>query len=74
VFALFFGAATPAAGVPYWGAHASSSVDTPPSQLKPGEWVWGGDNKARGPMAVVVSLTEQRAYIYRNGVLSPSAR
>jgi hypothetical protein len=28
--------------------------------LKPGEWLWAGDSKALGPMAVVVSLTEQR--------------
>ena len=58
-----------AVAVPFWGAKQSSPADTPPSQLKPGEWIWGGDNKALGPMAVVVSLTEQRAYVYRNGIL-----
>lgn len=57
-----------AAGVPFWGARQSSPVDTAPSALKPGEWLWVGDNKALGPMAVVVSLTEQRAYVYRNGL------
>lgn len=55
--------------VPFWGAKQSSPADTRPAQLKPGEWVWGGDNKAMGPMAVIVSLTEQRAYVYRNGIL-----
>jgi L,D-transpeptidase-like protein len=55
--------------VPFWGARESSSADTPPADLKPGEWIWGGDNKAMGPMAVIVSLTEQRAYVYRNGIL-----
>lgn len=55
------------AAVPFWGARQSSPADTPPSQLKPGEWIWGGDNRA-GPIAVVVSLTEQRAYVYRNGL------
>ena len=55
--------------VPFWGAKQSSPADTPPSALKPGEWIWGGDSKAMGPMAVLVSLTEQRAYVYRNGVL-----
>ena len=55
--------------VPFWGAKQSSSADTPPAALKPGEWIWGGDSKAMGPMAVIVSLTEQRAYVYRNGVL-----
>lgn len=58
-----------AASVPFWGARQSSSVDTPASALKPGEWIWGGDSKAMGPMAIVVSLTEQRAYVYRNGLL-----
>jgi hypothetical protein len=59
------------AAVTSWGAKQSSVVDTPPAQLKPGEWIWGGSDgfKGRGPMAVVVSLTEQRAYAYRNGVL-----
>jgi hypothetical protein len=55
------------AAVPVWGARTSSPADTPLSQLKPGEWIWGGDNRA-GPIAVVVSLTEQRAYVYRNGL------
>lgn len=55
--------------VPFWGAKQSSPADTPPAQLKPGEWIWGGDNRALGPMAVIVSLTEQRAYVYRNGIL-----
>ncbi len=59
------------AAVPSWGAKQSSPVDTPSMQLKPGDWIWGsGDSfKGRGPMAVVVSLTEQRAYAYRNGIL-----
>ncbi|UNK49358.1 L,D-transpeptidase [Lysobacter sp. S4-A87] len=55
------------AAVPSWGARESSPANTPPTQLKPGQWIWGGDNRA-GPLAVVVSLTEQRAYVYRNGI------
>ncbi len=58
-----------AGAVPFWGAKQSSPVDTPAAALAPGEWIWGGDSKAMGPMAVLVSLTEQRAYVYRNGVL-----
>ena len=56
------------AAVPFWGARQSSPVDTAPAALTPGEWLWAGDSKALGPMAVVVSLTEQRAYVYRNGI------
>lgn len=66
---LWLAACTLAHAVPFWGARESSSVDTPPADLKPGEWIWGGDNKAMGPMAVIVSITEQRAYVYRNGLL-----
>lgn len=57
------------AAVPFWGARESSPVQTAPSALKPGEWVWNASAAPAGPIAVVVSLTEQRAYVYRNGVL-----
>ncbi|KRG69070.1 L,D-transpeptidase [Pseudoxanthomonas dokdonensis] len=66
---LGVGMAGNAAAVPFWGAKQSSPVDTHASELKPGEWFWAGDDKQAGPMAVVVSLTEQRAYVYRNGIL-----
>lgn len=57
------------AAVPFWGAKQSSTVGTPPADLKPGEWIWDGDAAPDGPIAVVVSITEQRAYAYRNGLL-----
>ena len=57
------------AAVPVWGAPKSSPADTLPSALKPGQWIWGARDKSPGPMAVIVSLTEQRAYVYRNGIL-----
>jgi hypothetical protein len=57
------------AAVPFWGAKTSSPIGTPATELKPGEWYWGGISKDWGPMAVIVSLTEQRAYAYRNGIL-----
>jgi L,D-transpeptidase catalytic domain len=68
VLILLLGSAS-AQALPFWGARQSSPVDTPPSDLKPGEWIWGGDSKSLGPMAVIVSLTEQRGYVYRNGIL-----
>lgn len=55
--------------VPFWGDTHSSPVDTPLDRLPAGAWIWGGDDEQAGPMAVIVSLTEQRAYVYRNGVL-----
>ncbi|WP_110675401.1 L,D-transpeptidase [Salinicola sp. RZ23] len=59
----------PSLAAPFWGERQSSPVDTPLDALPPGAWIWGGDDERGGPMAVVVSLTEQRAYVYRNGVL-----
>jgi hypothetical protein len=61
--------ATPAGAVPFWGARESLPADTPPSALKPGEFVWNEAVAPAGPMVVIPSLTEQRAYVYRNGVV-----
>jgi hypothetical protein len=50
---------------------ASSSVpsDTPLSELKPGQFIWMPEVVAEGPLVMVISITEQRAYLYRNGLL-----
>jgi hypothetical protein len=36
--------------------------------LKPGQFVWHPDRAPTGPVAIVVSLPDQRVYVYRNGV------
>ncbi|MGE8114272.1 L,D-transpeptidase [Pseudomonas sp. NPDC086566] len=36
--------------------------------LKPGQFLWYPQVSPAGPVTVVVSLTEQRAYVYRNGI------
>ena len=54
--------------VPFWGAKSSMPADTDPAKLKPGEFVWEGEAVSAGPIVVVVSLVEQRANVYRNGV------
>ena len=36
--------------------------------LQPGEFTWHPDRQPDGPVAVIVSLDEQLAHIYRNGV------
>jgi hypothetical protein len=61
-------ASTAALAVPFWGAKQSSPAGTAPPDLKPGEFVWAPGVAPEGPIVVVVSLTEQRAYVYRNGV------
>ncbi|HEX6829881.1 MAG TPA: L,D-transpeptidase, partial [Burkholderiales bacterium] len=53
---------------PFWGAKSSRPAETDPSALKPGEFIWAGDEAPSGPIVVVVSLPEQRAYVYRNGI------
>lgn len=60
--------AAPALATPFWGAKQSAPADTAPADLKPGEFVWRAATVPSGPMVVVVSLGEQRAYVYRNGV------
>jgi len=50
------------------GAKESAPVDLPPSQLKPGEFIWSPQAVPAGPLVMVISLDEQRAYVYRNGL------
>jgi hypothetical protein len=37
-------------------------------QLKPGEYLWAPAIAPAGPVTMIISLTTQRAYVYRNGV------
>jgi hypothetical protein len=53
---------------PFWGAGHSAPANTPIGALKPGEFIWEGELEPKGPVVVVVSLPEQMAYVYRNGV------
>jgi len=50
------------------GAKESSPVDLPPGALKPGEFIWAPEAVPSGPLVMVISLDEQRAYVYRNGL------
>lgn len=36
--------------------------------LKPGQFLWYPEISPAGPVTLVVSLTEQRVYVYRNGI------
>lgn len=54
--------------VPFWGDKESMPADTDPERLKPGQFVWEGEAVPAGPVTVAVSLEEQRAYVYRNGI------
>jgi len=36
--------------------------------LKPGEYVWEPERAPEGPLLIAASITEQVAYVYRNGI------
>jgi hypothetical protein len=55
-----------AAGLPAAATHRSS--ETRPESLQPGEFAWYAEAAPAGPLLLIVSLPEQRAYLYRNGV------
>src|SRR6202050_1930002 len=55
--------------VPFWGAKTSVPAGTPIGDLKKGQFLWMADAVTTGPVVMVVSITEQRGYVYRNGVL-----
>jgi hypothetical protein len=57
-----------AQGVPFWGARESSPIGTDAKLLKPGQFIWDANAAPRGPIVIVVSLPEQIARVYRNGV------
>ena len=52
------------------GAKTSSPIELAEAmtELKPGQWVWAPQIAPEGPVLVVVDLSEQMAFIYRNGV------
>jgi hypothetical protein len=73
VSALLAGPAAMAQKMPFWGATEPMPFDTPPAQLKKGEFTWAPQVAPEGPILVLVSLEEQRAYTYRNNVLIGAA-
>ena len=51
---------------PASATHPNAEAD--PGSLKPGEFAWYAQAAPAGPLLLIVSLPEQRAYLYRNGV------
>ncbi|MEO5867808.1 MAG: L,D-transpeptidase [Sphingomonas sp.] len=54
---------------PALGQSTIAPIDGIVDQLKPGEYLWAPQIAPEGPVVVIVSLTAQRAYAYRNGVV-----
>ena len=38
------------------------------ASLKPGQFTWHPERSPSGPVAIVVSITDQRVHVYRNGI------
>ena len=49
---------------PLFGQHVYKEIHA----LEPGEFTWHPERQPYGPVAVIVSLSEQRVHVYRNGV------
>jgi hypothetical protein len=52
---------------------ASTALAQPPTPqahnpLKPWQFKWQPERAPQGPVVIIVNLTEQRAYVYRNGI------
>ena len=69
VMSVTLQSASLAKSVPFWGATRSVPIDTPIAQLRRGEFLWMSAAVTVGPLVMVISLSEQRAYLYRNGIL-----
>src|SRR5947209_8782353 len=50
------------------GSPTSASFETKVSALKPGQFIWDDRVAPAGPITLLVDLSTQRAYAYRNGV------
>jgi L,D-transpeptidase catalytic domain len=61
---LIFGRSIVSAEIFTEGVQVSPETVT----LKPGEYVWEPERAPEGPLLIVASITEQVAYVYRNGI------
>jgi L,D-transpeptidase catalytic domain len=60
-----------AAGVGLFGLGTGISADPVYKKiedLKPGEFTWHPERSPEGPVAIIVSIPEQRVFVYRNGI------
>ena len=66
LFAILASLPALATAVPFWGSRESLPVATPPTALKPGEFVWLASVAPAGPIVVVVALDDQPAFVHSN--------
>ena len=53
---------------PLWASKTTSHFLKPGEKLKPGEYVWEPELSPEGPVVMLVSLPEQMAHVYRDGI------
>ena len=53
---------------PLWASKRVSHFLKPGQKLKPGEYVWEPELSPEGPVAILVSLPDQMAHVYRDGI------
>lgn len=66
--ALTLVALYPAAGFALQPSLKSGTVMEAVARLQPGEFLWTPEIAPEGPVLILISLTNQRAVVYRNGV------
>jgi hypothetical protein len=54
---------------PFWGNKGSLPFDTDTKKLKAGQFIWQDNAVSSGAVVALVSIPEQRIYLYRNGIL-----
>jgi L,D-transpeptidase catalytic domain len=52
-----------------WTKSRQLQFGVDPATMKPGDYTWSPERAPAGPVQIIVSLPEQRAYLYRGGVL-----
>ena len=66
--ALALALSTPVLAAPQAAPAADLTLAPTTLALKPGEYLWTPELAPQGPVVIVISLPEQLAYVYRNGV------
>ena len=64
----FLAGAASFVGVSVVGETLAREVRKEIAALEPGEFTWHPERQRTGPVAVVVSIPEQRVHVYRNGI------
>ncbi|MCP4318225.1 MAG: L,D-transpeptidase family protein [Hyphomicrobiales bacterium] len=63
----FLAAAAGTLAIGLYGPVSAQTIAADTS-LKPGQWLWYPERSLYGPVTVIVSLSDQLAFVYRNGV------